>query len=81
VQPAVTSTKHTGPQTGDIIVERQHSSAATYVVRIFEGTSQLLYQKREEAIRSAKGFAAAQGVSAWYSDDGKTYQRIDSGNR
>ena len=47
----------------------------------FKRTPQLLYQKREEAIRSAKGFAAAQGVSAWYTDDGKTHQRIDSGNR
>jgi hypothetical protein len=80
-RPSVTRAEPTSPQRGDIIVERRHASAVRYVVRLFNGTPQLLYQDREEAIRSATGFAAAQGVGAWYTDDGKAYRRIVERNR
>ena len=45
---------------------------------MFDAMPSLLYEERESAVRCAAGFAVANGVRAWYTDDGKKYEPISS---
>ena len=67
------------PQDGDVVVTRYAQSRACYTVRQLPGMVQFSTTVGEEAVRLATSFAKKHAVTAWYSDGGGTYRRLEAG--
>jgi hypothetical protein len=63
------------PCAGDVVVYKGATSDEKYLLSIFQRVSQLSFCKREEAMRDAVAFATRDHVDAWYTEDGRAYER------
>ena len=69
--------KPVGPVLGDIIVRKHHASGECYVLMPFQQASQVAYQFYAEAVKHALDFAAKHRVAAWYTEDARSYRRLE----
>jgi hypothetical protein len=64
------------PHPGDIVVHRQVHSPAVYAIGRFDGVLQFSYKTYDEAIGRAIRFASRESLDAYYTNDGRRYERF-----
>ncbi len=64
------------PQPGDVLIRRTHASDERYVLSRFPGGQQFSFRTYDEALNSARGFAARERVDVWYAADAVSLERV-----
>jgi hypothetical protein len=64
------------PHPSDIVVQRQVHSPAVYALGRFDGPLQFSFKTHEEALARATRFACREHLDAWYTTDGRVFERI-----
>lgn len=64
------------PGNGDVIVKRATDASGRYTLGTARKPAQFTCRTREEAVTRACGYAQAQGVHAWYTEDGRAFTPV-----